>query len=458
MGVINLFGEKMAVHPIDYRYGTEEMKGIWEEENKLEKMLKVEAALAKAQAELGLIPKEAAEEINKKASIKYVKLDRVKEIERQTKHDVVAMIRALAEVCEGNAGEYIHFGATSNDIVDTANSLLLKESIEIIEDKLKQLRDILLDKAEEHKYTVCVGRTHGQHAIPTTYGMRFALWAAEIDRHLERLNEAKKRICVSMITGAVGTMAAMGEKGLEVHKRVAEILGLEPVLISNQVIQRDRHAEFVFLLSLIAQTLNKIGITVRSMQRTEIGELEEEFDPTKQTGSSTMPHKRNPITFEQICGLSRVVKSLCIAEMDNIPLWEERDLTNSSAERCIFAEVCVLTDHILNLAIKGIKKLRVNKENVERNLNLTKGLIMAERIMIELAKRGMGRQTAHEIVRQCAMKAYDEKRHLKDVLLENEEVMKYLTKEELEKLMDPKTYIGLAPQIVDEVIKTLKNK
>ncbi|ADC69858.1 adenylosuccinate lyase [Methanocaldococcus sp. FS406-22] len=448
----------MAVHPIDYRYGTPEMRRVWEEENKLEKMLKVEAALAKAQAELGLIPKEAAEEINRKASTKYVKLERVKEIEKQTKHDVVAMIRALAEVCEGNAGEYIHFGATSNDIVDTANSLLLKESIEIIEEKLKQLRDILLDKAEEHKYTVCVGRTHGQHAIPTTYGMRFALWAAEIDRHLERLNEAKKRICVSMITGAVGTMAAMGEKGLEVHKRVAEILGLEPVLISNQVIQRDRHAEFVFLLALIAQTLNKIGVTVRNMQRTEIGELEEEFDPTKQTGSSTMPHKRNPITFEQICGLSRVIKSLCIAEMDNIPLWEERDLTNSSAERCIFAEVCVLTDHILTLAIKGVKKLKVNKENVEKNLNLTKGLIMAERIMIELAKRGMGRQTAHEIVRKCAMKAYEEKRHLKDVLLENEEVMKYLTKEELEELMNPKTYIGLAPKIVDEVIKTLRNK
>ncbi len=448
----------MAVHPIDYRYGTPEMRKVWEEKNKLEKMLKVEAALAKAQAELGLIPKEAAEEINKKASTKYVKLERVKEIEKQTRHDVVAMIKALAEVCEGNAGEYIHFGATSNDIVDTANSLLLKESIEIIEDKLKQLRDILLDKAEEHKYTVCVGRTHGQHAIPTTYGMRFALWASEIDRHLERLKEAKKRICVSMITGAVGTMAAMGEKGLEVHKRVAEILGLEPVLISNQVIQRDRHAEFVFLLALIAQTLNKIGVTVRNMQRTEIGELEEEFDPTKQTGSSTMPHKRNPITFEQICGLSRVIKSLCIAEMDNIPLWEERDLTNSSAERCIFAEVCVLIDHILSLAIKGIKKLKVNKENVERNLNLTKGLIMAERIMIELAKRGMGRQTAHEVVRQCAMKAYEEKRHLKDVLLENKEVMKYLTKEELEKLMNPKTYIGLAPQIVDEVIKTLRNK
>ncbi len=453
-----VIGEKMAVHPIDYRYGTPEMRRVWEEENKLEKMLKVEAALAKAQAELGLIPKEAAEEINRKASTKYVKLERVKEIEKETKHDVVAMIRALAEVCEGNAGEYIHFGATSNDIVDTANSLLIKESIEIIEKKLKELRDILLNKAEEHKYTVCVGRTHGQHAIPTTYGMRFALWAAEIDRHLERLNDAKKRICVSMITGAVGTMAAMGEKGLEVHKRVAEILGLTPVLISNQVIQRDRHAEFVFLLALIAQTLNKIGVTVRNMQRTEIGELEEEFDPTKQTGSSTMPHKRNPITFEQICGLSRVIKSLCIAEMDNIPLWEERDLTNSSSERCIFAEVCVLTDHILTLAIKGIKKLKVNIKNVEKNLELTKGLIMAERIMIELAKRGMGRQTAHEVVRRCAMKAYEEDRHLKEVLLEDKEVMKYLAKEEIEKLMDPKTYIGLAPEIVDNVIKTLRNK
>ena len=447
----------MAVHPIDYRYGSEEMKKVWEEENKLDKMLKVEAALAKAQGELGLIPKEAAEEINRKASTKYVKLERVKEIERETKHDVVAMIKALAEVCEGNAGEYIHFGATSNDIVDTANSLLIRETLDIIERKLKELKNILLDKAEEHKYTVCVGRTHGQHAIPTTYGMRFALWAAEIDRHLKRLREVRDRVCVSKITGAVGTMAAMGEKGLEVHKRVAEILNLKPVLISNQVIQRDRHAEFIFLLALIAQTLNKIGVTVRNMQRTEIRELEEEFDPKKQTGSSTMPHKRNPITFEQICGLSRVIKSLCLAELDNIPLWEERDLTNSSAERCIFAEASVLTDHILNLAIRGIKKLKVNKEACDRNLELTKGLIMAERIMIELAKRGMGRQTAHEVVRRNAMKAYEENRHLKEVLLEDKEVMKYLNKEELDKLMDPKTYIGLAPEIVENVVKELRD-
>ena len=448
----------MAVHPIDFRYGSKEMKEVWEEETKLQKMLEVEAAIARAQGELGIIPKEAAEEINRKASTKYVKLERAKEIERETRHDIVAMVKAFAEVCEGNAGEYIHFGATSNDIVDTSQSLQFKDAIAILLDKLKTLRDELIKKAEEHKYTVCIGRTHGQHAIPTTYGMKFALWASEIQRHIDRLEACEERLCVSMITGAVGTMAALGKDGIKIHKRVGEILGLNPVLISNQVIQRDRHAEFMATLALIAQTLNKIGITVRSMQRTEIKELEEEFDASKQTGSSTMPHKRNPITFEQICGLSRVIKANALAEFDNIPLWEERDLTNSSPERCLFPESCVLLDHILNLAIKGMRKLTVNIENVNRNLELTKGLIMAERAMITLAKKGMGRQTAHEVVRKCAMKAHDENRHLKEVLRENEEVMKYLSEDELDELFDYKTYIGLAPEIVDEVITTLKNK
>ncbi len=447
----------MAVHPIDFRYGSEEMKKVWEEETKLQKMLEVEAAIAKAQGELGIIPKEAAEEINRKASTKYVKLERAKEIERETRHDIVAMVKAFAEVCEGNAGEYIHFGATSNDIVDTSQSLQFKDAIAILLDKLKTLRDELIKKAEEHKYTVCIGRTHGQHAIPTTYGMKFALWASEIQRHIDRLETCKERLCVSMITGAVGTMAALGKDGIKIHKRVGEILGLNPVLISNQVIQRDRHAEFMATLALIAQTLNKIGITVRSMQRTEIKELEEEFDASKQTGSSTMPHKRNPITFEQICGLSRVIKANALAEFDNIPLWEERDLTNSSPERCLFPESCVLLDHILNLAIKGMRKLTVNIENVNRNLELTKGLIMAERVMITLAKKGMGRQTAHEVVRTCAMKAHDENRHLKEVLRENEDVMKYLSENELDELFDYKTYIGLAPEIVDEVVKSIDN-
>jgi adenylosuccinate lyase len=433
------------------------MKRVWEEETKLQKMLEVEAALAMAEAELEMIPMEAAVEINKKKSTEFVKLERVKEIESVTKHDVVSVVKAFAEQCEGNAGEYIHFGSTSNDIIDTAQSLQFKDACDIILEKLKTLRSELLKKAEGHKNTVCIGRTHGQHAVPTTYGMKFALWATEIQRHVERLETCKKRLCVSMITGAVGTMAAIGENGILVHNRVGEILELTPVLISNQVVQRDRHGEFMSILALIAQTLNKIGITVRSMQRSEIKELEEEFDASKQTGSSTMPHKRNPITFEQICGLSRIVKANALAEFDNIPLWEERDLTNSSSERCLFPESCVIIDHILNLSIKGMRKLTVNIENVNKNLELTKGLIMAERVMMFLANSGMGRQTGHETVRRCAMKAHDEGRHLKEVLLEEPEIMKYVSVAEIEKMFDYTTYIGLAPEIVENVIIESKN-
>lgn len=447
----------MAIHPIDFRYGTPEMKKVWGEETKLQKMLEVEAALALAESELGMIPKEAAEEINRKKSTEFVKLERVKEIEMATRHDVVSVVKAFAEQCEGTAGEYIHFGSTSNDIIDTAQSLQFKDAFEVLESKLKILRGELLKKAEEHKNTVCIGRTHGQHAVPTTYGMKFALWATEIQRHIERLESSKKRLCVSMITGAVGTMAAIGENGILVHKRVGEILSLDPVLISNQVVQRDRHGEFMATLALIAQTLNKIGVTIRSMQRSEIKELEEEFDASKQTGSSTMPHKRNPITFEQICGLSRIVKANALAEFDNIPLWEERDLTNSSSERCLFPESCVLLDHIINLSIKGMRKLSVNLENVNKNLEMTKGLIMAERVMMFLANSGMGRQTGHETVRKCAMKAHDEGRHLKEVLLEEPEVMKYVSLDEIEKMFDYKTYIGLAPEIVENVLNEAKN-
>ncbi|ABR56564.1 adenylosuccinate lyase [Methanococcus aeolicus Nankai-3] len=448
----------MAVHPIDFRYGSKEMKEVWEEETKLQKMLEVEAAIAMAQGELGIIPMEAAEEINRKASTKFVSLERAKEIEMETRHDIVSMVKAFAEVCDNGAGEYIHFGATSNDIVDTSQSLQFKDAVKILLEKLETLKGELLAKAEEHKTTVCIGRTHGQHAIPTTYGMKFALWASELQRHIDRLNSCKDRLCVSMITGAVGTMAALGENGMTIHKRVGELLGLTPVLISNQVIQRDRHGEFMAILALIAQTLNKIGITVRSMQRTEIKELEEEFDASKQTGSSTMPHKRNPITFEQICGLSRVVKANALGEFDNIPLWEERDLTNSSAERCLFPESCVLLDHILNLSIKGMRKLTVNLQNVQRNLEATNGLIMAERAMITLANKGMGRQTAYGVVRVCAMKSFEENRHLKEVLMEDAEVMKFMNKEELDSLFDYSTYIGLAPEIVENVINELKNK
>jgi adenylosuccinate lyase len=446
----------MAIHPIEYRYGTEEMRNVWEAENKLQKMLDVEAALAKAESELGLIPKEASSQINEKASTKHVTLERVAEIEKQTNHDIASIVKALAEVCEGDAGEYVHFGATSNDIIDTSQSLLFKESIEILREKLVKLTKTLLNLAREHKNTVCIGRTHGQHALPITYGMKFALWADEAHRQMERLDACKNRLCVGMMTGAVGTIAALGGEGLAVHHKVSKILGLEPVLISNQILQRDNHAEFIMDLANIASTLDKIALEIRNLQRTEIKELGEKFDPKKQVGSSTMPHKMNPITAERINGVSRVIRAYVTPALENNPLWHERDLTNSSCERIIFPESCILTDYILNLTIKLLNNLVFYPENIEKNLNVTHGLIMAERFMAELTRRGMGRQTAYALARDCSMEAYEKNVGLLDIALSKDEIKQYLSEEEIKKIMDPHTYIGSSAEIVNNVLNVSK--
>ena len=250
----------MAIHPIEFRYGTPEMKAIWEQESKLQNMLKVEAALAKAEAEIGLIPKDAADEINKKATTEYVKQERVDEIEQATHHDIAALMKALEEVCENDAGEYVHYGATSNDIIDSSQSIQLKDSIIIIREKVVKLIELLIDLAQEHKNTVTIGRTHGQHALPTTYGMKFAIYIDELTRQLDRLDLTKEHLCVGMMTGAVGTTAALGDVGYDIHMRVSEILGLNPVHISNQVVQRDNHAEYVMTLANICSTLEKMAL------------------------------------------------------------------------------------------------------------------------------------------------------------------------------------------------------
>ena len=447
----------MAIHPIEFRYGTPEMKRIWEQENKQQRMLDIESALAQAEGELGIIPKEYADEIKAKASIEYVTLERVSEIEAETKHDIASLSKGLSEVCEGEAGEYVHFGATSNDIVDSSNSLLLKDSIEVLEEKIERLTKIILKLAEENKTKVCIGRTHGQHALPTTYGMKFAIWADELHRQYDRLQHAKDNVCLGMMDGAVGTTAALGTDGWKIHKKVSEILGLKPAPITNQVLQRDNHVEFIATLANIATTLSKIALEVRNLQRTEIQELGEFFDPEKQVGSSTMPHKMNPITAERICGVARIVKSYVNAAMENNPLWHERDLTNSSCERIMFPESCILTDYILNLTIKLMNNLIFYDENIERNLNFTNGLIMAERLMAELTRAGMGKQTAYGVARKNAIKANKEKLLLADLILEDPDASKFLTKEDVERIMDPHTYIGSAPIIVDEIIESSKS-
>ncbi len=447
----------MAIHPIEFRYGTPEMKNIWESENKLQKMLDVESALAQAEAELGIIPLSAGEEIKNKASTQYVALERVNEIERETNHDIASLVKALAEQCQGDAGEYVHFGATSNDIVDSSQSLLFKESIAILQEKIERLTRLLLELAESNKENVCIGRTHGQHALPTTYGMKFALWAEEMYRQKERLDGVQQRLCVGMMTGAVGTTAALGVEGLRVHEKVSEILGLEPVSISNQVVQRDNHAEFMMVMANIATTLDKIALEIRNLQRTEIMEIGEKFDPEKQVGSSTMPHKMNPITAERICGVSRVVRSYVVAAMENNPLWHERDLTNSSCERIIFPEACILTDYILNLSLKLMGNLVFYPENIEKNLNLTRGLIMAERLMAELTRKGMGRQTAYALVRKCAIKANKDNELLSEVILTQNELEEYLSPEDVDEIMNPRTYIGSAVLMVENVLENSKN-
>ena len=445
----------MAVHPIDYRYGSEEMRRIWDEENKLQKLLDVEAALARAHAKLGNIPEESAKVISERANTKWVKVERVKEIEAEIHHDIMAVVKALSEVC-GEHGKYVHLGATSNDIIDTANALLIKESLAIVEDDLKEIRSILKNLAREHKYTVCIGRTHGQHAVPTTYGMKFAIWLDEIQRHLDRIGELKERILVGQMSGAVGTMASFGDKGIEIQRLVMEDLGLKPARISNQIIQRDVYAELMMVLALIASTLDKIALEIRNLQRTEILEISEPFG-RRQVGSSTMPHKRNPIRSEKVSGLARVLYSNVIPALLNNPLWHERDLTNSSVERVILPESFVLLDEMLKSIKKVLAGLEFFPENIKRNLYMTNNLIMAEPLMLKLTERGMGRQEAHELVRRLAMRAFRENRDLMTLARENGDVKKFLSDEDFESLK-PEKYIGMAPRIVDNVIAWIEEK
>jgi adenylosuccinate lyase len=367
---------------------------------------------------------------------------------------MMAVVLAMAEVCP-RSGEWIHLGATSNDILDTATGLQIKLSLEVLEPKLKKLLALLLDLAVKNKNLVCAGRTHGQIAVPTTYGLRFAIWASEVARHLERLAQLWPRAAVGKMSGAVGTQAAYGPQGMELQSHVMRHLGLNEVDVSNQVVQRDRHAELVCWMALVASTLDKIFVEMRSLQRTEIAEVEEGFG-RKQVGSSTMPHKRNPIKSEQICGLSRVVRAQVLPAFENIPLWDERDLTNSSCERIVFPESFIFTDHLITLATRTLANLRLRPDNIEKNLTLLHGLNMAENVMVELAKKGVGRQQAHEIMRQSAMLAFEEKRELADVLLENEVVTGKLSEAEIRALLDPHQYIGTAVQQVERLNEKLQ--
>jgi adenylosuccinate lyase len=441
------------VHPIEYRYKYPEMYAVFSEEAKLESWLDVEVALAWTHAELGTIPRVVAQEIEEKAKAGNIRIERVWEIEEKTKHEVLAMVYALQEKCRGDAGSYIHLGATSSDIEDTALALRLRSAMNLIESDLKSLLKELLTKADQHRETVCIGRTHGQHALPTTYGMKFALWAAEVGRHLNRLTETRKRILVGKMSGAIGTMASFGEKGFDVQRLTMERLGLESATITNQIIQRDRHAELQCLLALIAGTLDKIACELRNLQRTEIAEVSEAI----LSPSSTMPQKRNPSNTERISGLARVIRGSVAPSLENISLEHERDISNSSLERIIIPEGFILTDYILRQMTSIIKDLTFNPDNIDRNLEMTLGLILTERIMMELVAKGFGRQEAYELMRRFAMKSWNEKRPLREVIKDDPKSSRLITSLERENWLNPRTYIGTSVEQVDQAVAKLRN-
>jgi adenylosuccinate lyase len=443
----------LPILPIDTgRYGTPEMLNIFDEKTRVQKLLDVEAALALAHAEVGNIPRADAEKIAAMASTKYVKVERVKAIEKEIKHDIASLVRALSEVC-GSSGAYVHLGATSYDIVDTANALQLKDALSIIEKKLAAFKDILQKQALLYKETVMIGRTHGQHALPITLGFKFAVWGYEVKRHLERLNDCKKRVLVGKISGAVGTQAGLGEHAPEIQELVMKRLGLQAAEISTQIVQRDRYTELVCIYAVVASSLENFATEIRELQRPEIGELFESFEATKQVGSSTMPHKQNPETCERVCGLARIVRSLSAPSLEDMITWHERDLTQSSAERFILPESNILLDYMLNLLCNIVANLRVDSERMIQNLSLTQGRTMSESVMMTLTKKGVNRQEAHELLRKLTIQSTLEKKLFKQVLLEDKFISGQLSEKEIERALNPKNYLGTAVKQAERFAK-----
>jgi len=441
--------------PLDYRYGRKELKDIFNEKKRLQYLLDVESALARAHAKLGNIPQQAANEITKKATTKFVKIKRVNEIEVDTKHDIMAVTKALSEVCNGDAGKYIHLGATSYDIVDTANALQFAESTTYIQKGLKELRAVLVNLSKKHKKTVMLGRTHGQHTIPITFGLKMAGFAMEIERHLERLFECKSRLLIGKLSGAVGTGAALGNKALKIQDAMLTDLKLGVEDVSTQIVCRDRYNELLCILANITTSMEKFATEIRNLQRDEIAEVAEAFEEKKQVGSSTMPHKRNPITSEQICGLSRIVRSFIIPAFENSIQWHERDLCNSSSERFIIPHSIILTDWIVYQTNSVFKNLKIFPDRMRKNMEISKGLPMAESMMTTLIKKGMGRGDAHELMRITSLKAVRLNKSLKEIFVKENKKLKILDNNEINNALDPDNYLGVTEKIIDRVIKKL---
>lgn len=416
------------------RYSRPDMTRIWSEETRFATLLEVEIAACEAQAELGRIPKEAIEPIKRKARFD---VNRIKEIEAEVKHDVIAFLTNVAEHV-GDEARFIHLGMTSSDALDTALALQMRRAAEILEKDLKDLHDAILNKAREHKHTVGVGRSHGIHAEPLTFGFKLGVWLEEVRRHQIRLAQAKEMISVGKISGAVGTFSNIDP---QVEELTCKLLGLVPAPISTQIIQRDRHAQYMWTLAAIASSLEKFATEIRHLQRTDVLEAEEPFE-SGQKGSSAMPHKRNPVGSENISGLARIVRSNSFAAMENIALWHERDISHSSVERVILPDSTILLDYMLARFTKIVAGLVVYPENMRRNMDVFGGVIFSQAIMLKLVEKGMSRESAYKLVQSNAMKAWNRKDgDFKANLLGDKEVMASLSAAEVEESFDPQKYL-----------------
>ncbi len=424
------------------RYSRPGMKEVWSDENKFNKWLEVEIAVCDAWAEIGVIPRKAIHKIK----LARCNIKRMEEILQETRHDVTAFLGAVAESL-GEESRYIHLGLTSSDVIDTATSLQLVEAADILIKDVKELTAVLAQRAIEHKYTVMIGRTHGVHAEPTTFGLKLAIWVEEMRRNLHRLTEAKKAITVGKISGAVGTYATVTP---QIEQSACRKLGLEPAPISNQVLQRDRHAQFLTTLAITAGSLEKFATEIRSLQKTEVREVEEPFG-SGQTGSSAMPHKRNPELTERVCGLARLIRGNALTSLENIALWHERDISHSSNERIILPDACLALDYILALFTGVMKRLQVFPHRMKKNLDLTRGLVFSQRVMLALINKGLSRQQAYEIVQRNAMKAWKGNRNFLTLLKADAGVKETLPLAELEALFDYQHYL----QHIDEIFRRL---
>ena len=422
------------------------MGAIWSEQRRYETWLEVELAAADAMADAGLVPADAARELRAKAAFDVA---RIEEIERTTQHDVIAFTTAVAEHV-GPAARWLHFGLTSSDVVDTAQAIQMREACDLIVKGIAGLMDAVRGRAEEHRRTAMIGRTHGVHAEPMTLGLKLALWYAELQRDLDRVLRARETVAVGKISGAVGTFAHLDPA---IEASVCERLGLQPAPVSSQVIQRDRHAELMCALAITAASLEKFALEIRGLQKTEIGEVEEPFGKG-QKGSSAMPHKRNPIGCEQITGLARLVRANAMAALENVALWHERDISHSSVERVILPDSFIALDHMLRRFTRIVRGMVVYPERMRENLNRSRGVVFSGTILLELARRGLSREQAYEWVQRNAMRSFHEHRDFKELVLADPDLMQVLTPAEVERAFDLDHHLRNVDVIFDRVFHT----